>query len=251
MPMSTPCRKFFSVVGMNYAPHNRAMNMKSLGARIKSRREEVRMTQEELAACVGVTYQAVYAWERGSIPRPKKLDKIAACLKTTVDELLGVPPNLRSEKPTQIDAVQGSTQDYLYPDGASVRIMELQGRVPLVSWTLAGNWKRAQKTFHPGDAEKYIYVTVDVGDMAFAVRVSGDSMEPKIPAGSIVVIDPSQEPLEGSIVLANVEGKAVLKQLVYAGQEAFLKPLNPVYPLSPLSGAEIVGVAVQVTLDLL
>lgn len=55
---------------------------------LKELREAKAITQTELAAAVGVTAQAVYAWERGDYePSLIKIRAIAAALGVTVDEI--------------------------------------------------------------------------------------------------------------------------------------------------------------------
>lgn len=213
--------------------------VKNLGQRIRARRESLRMTQEELANCIGVSYQSVQAWEGGTVPRPKKFEKIAACLKTSVEELF------YGKLPESPKSVESPT--------VGLTLVDLKSRVPLISWAQAGAWAEIQDTFHPGDAERWIAVTAKVGQMAFALRVVGDSMEPRIPDGSIVVIDPDRPAIHGSIVLAKrtSDQTATLKVLWHDGETPYLKPINSAYPILPCpTDTRIVGVAVQVVLDL-
>lgn len=56
---------------------------------IKALREKARITQEQLAATIGVGRTAVAMWESGdSLPRADKLPELARILDCTVDELL-------------------------------------------------------------------------------------------------------------------------------------------------------------------
>ncbi len=60
-----------------------------LGQRIKLKRKELNLTQEDLANKLDVTYQAVSKWENGtSLPEIQLLNKIAKSLNTTYDFLL-------------------------------------------------------------------------------------------------------------------------------------------------------------------
>lgn len=86
-----------------------------------------------------------------------------------------------------------------------------------------------------------------VGPNAFALRVVGDSMEPKIADGVIVIIDPSRQYKHGSIVLAKrtSDQEATLKQLWYDGTVPKLRPLNPRYAILDMpEDTRIIGVAV-------
>ena len=61
------------------------------------KRREKNLTQEELAAALGVSAQAVSNWERGGYPDITLLPKIAAFFEITVDELIGSDAATREE----------------------------------------------------------------------------------------------------------------------------------------------------------
>lgn len=63
----------------------------NLGKKIASVRKKAKLTQSDLASCVGVTAQAVSKWERGNAcPDIAILDEIADALGISLFELLGV-----------------------------------------------------------------------------------------------------------------------------------------------------------------
>ncbi|MFN7110292.1 MAG: helix-turn-helix domain-containing protein [Brevundimonas sp.] len=62
----------------------------AIGARIRARRNVRRITQAQLAAAVGVTFQQIQKYERGvNRVSAARLLQIAAALKTTGADLLG------------------------------------------------------------------------------------------------------------------------------------------------------------------
>lgn len=68
-------------------PHSAVMDM---GARIKAARQAAKLTQQALAAEVGVSRNAVSQWENGeTYPTNDKLEKIAKKLGVTAYHLLG------------------------------------------------------------------------------------------------------------------------------------------------------------------
>lgn len=78
-------------------------------------------------------------------------------------------------------------------------------------------------------------------------------MEPKIPDGAIVIIDPAAPYAHGKIVLAKrtQDQEATLKQLWYDGAVPKLRPLNSRYPILEMpEDTRILGVAVKLELDL-
>jgi len=130
---------------------------------------------------------------------------------------------------------------------------DIRGHVPVISWTKAGKWGEVQDLFQPGDAEDWIATTAAVSKSAFALRVRGDSMEPKIPDGSIVIIDPAAQYGHGKIVLAKrtTDQEVTLKQLWYDGAIPKLRPLNERYAILDMpEDTRIIGVAVRLELDL-
>ena len=78
------------------------MNVK-IGENIKRLRKERDLTQEQLAAALEVSFQAVSRWELGSTyPDIGLLPEIAGYFDVTVDELLGVDDGRRQEEVKKI-----------------------------------------------------------------------------------------------------------------------------------------------------
>ncbi len=66
------------------------MNHLKTGEVISKRRKELKLTQNQLAQSLGVSFQAVSKWENGTAyPDIAMLPKLAAALNTTADALLG------------------------------------------------------------------------------------------------------------------------------------------------------------------
>ena len=87
-------------------------NMQEVGTRIAHLRREQGLTQAELAEQLGISYQAVSGWERGtSMPDISKLIDLARALNVTVDTLLG-----GQKEPVQAEEKEAVTQ--LDPDVA-------------------------------------------------------------------------------------------------------------------------------------
>lgn len=130
---------------------------------------------------------------------------------------------------------------------------DLRGKVPLISWVQAGQWCEISDQFQPGDAESWRETTAKVSSGAFALRIIGDSMEPAIPRGAVVIVDPAIEATNGRVVVVrqNGDSEATIKRLVIEGGVRFLKPDNPRYPIMEMrTDAVICGVAIKVEQDL-
>ena len=120
----------------------------------------------------------------------------------------------------------------------------IRGEVSLLSNVQAGMYTNFVDNLHPGD-ELYeqIPTTVPVNRYTFALRVVGDSMQPRFHEGDILVVEPEMEPNPGDYVIAkNGSEETTFKQLVRDGADLYLKPLNERYPIKPLGKSTIVGV---------
>lgn len=120
----------------------------------------------------------------------------------------------------------------------------LHGVVPLLSDVQAGMYKEFIDNFHPGDGGmELIPTSVPIKAHTFALRVSGDSMEPEFREGMIIIIEPEMDPQPGDYVIAKNGGdETTFKQLTKDGADWYLKPLNPRYPIKPLGECRIIGV---------
>ena len=62
-----------------------------IGKKIKQMRRERDLTQEEVAAHLGVSFQSISKWERGDgYPDITMLPALANYFKVSIDELLGI-----------------------------------------------------------------------------------------------------------------------------------------------------------------
>jgi SOS-response transcriptional repressor LexA len=129
----------------------------------------------------------------------------------------------------------------------------VHGQVPLISNVQAGMYKEfIDNLLQSGDGKyERISTTVPIRRHTFALRVTGDSMEPKFTDGMILVVEPDMEPNPGDYVIAkNGSDETTFKQLIKDGADWFLKPLNDRYPIKPLGESTIIGVVRSVELRL-
>lgn len=120
----------------------------------------------------------------------------------------------------------------------------IRGAVPLISDVQAGMYTEFVDNFHAGDGgQELIPTSVPVNRHTFALRVSGDSMEPEFHEGMILIIEPELDPQPGDFVVAkNGNDETTFKQLTKDGADWYLKPLNPRYPIKLLGESKIIGV---------
>lgn len=64
----------------------------------------------------------------------------------------------------------------------------------------------------------------------YVIRVTGDSMRPRIEDGDLILVDYSREPSAGNIVVAMINGAAVVKKFLRQNGQIILRSTNPKYP---------------------
>jgi len=107
----------------------------------------------------------------------------------------------------------------------------------------------------PSPAEEELADTLSLDDMliqnheaTFLLKVSGESMSGAgILPGDMVIVDKSQNPKNGDIVIAEVDGEWTMKYLKKSGNSVTLLPDNPKFkPIKPKNELKIAGVVTAV-----
>ena len=102
--------------------------------------------------------------------------------------------------------------------------------LPILSWAQAGKAVASEEI--PGDWDEVVPSDV-TDDRAFAVRLRGDSMEPKFSDSDIAILLPGVTATNGEIVVANVKNQGVLCKIMHVQLDKNLVKLssyNPAYP---------------------
>lgn len=185
-------------------------DMKAIGSILKTRRLAQGMTARHLAEVVGVSDAHIIYIEKGQRKATfEKLTNIINALGLRVDDVL-----------------KGIGQLSDNTDNSDIRRLS---QIPVVSWVTAGNWREVCDAYEPGDGGEWIDSDVH-GPNVFALKVTGDSMEPEFHDGEIIIINPHTEALPGNyVVVKNADGEATFKQLKKYGSRWILHPLNPNY----------------------
>ncbi|MBH3164809.1 LexA family transcriptional regulator [Serratia marcescens] len=209
--------------------------------RINQRMQALGLRSTHLMDATGASKGTVSQWVNGgTAPSAKFISKLA--------EVLGV-----SERWLTQGGLIEESKGNAYPGP------DLRRRVPLLSSVQAGSWKEIVEG-NLQDVNEWIETTAKVSPYSFSLRVSGDSMDGppgqgvSIPNGSIVIVDPEVEALNGRIVVARVNGsnEATVKKLAIDGPNIYLMPLNPNFKPIPFDeNCVIIGVCVRVEMNLL
>lgn len=175
--------------------------------KVKSRRLELGLTLEELAKLVGVSTPTIQRYETGEIAnvRRDKIKLLADALKIEPSYLMGWDENNKKKVATTNSV-----------------------RIPVLGKVAAGIPINAIV-----DIEDYEEIHKDMADRAeyFALRIHGESMEPKFSDGDVVIVRRQDDVESGEISVVIVDGtdatvKRVMKQengimLVATNQSVF------------------------------
>lgn len=200
----------------------------SFGERLKKYRLQNGLTQEVLAERIGVKKSTIAGYERGNRePDVAKIKSLAQALGTTADELLGI--SLQDEKsPGLSTEAMKVAKDY---DGLTVpgqrlvrvvidelkkeeetdnNIVELKP-APKILPLLGNSFAAGPGEPDFGNFWEDYEVPYD-SPAEFAIRISGDSMEPYLPDGSIALCQ-KRTPKDGEVGAFLIDGEYLCKQM--------------------------------------
>lgn len=146
-----------------------------LGKKIRAHRDELGLTQAELADKLGLTYSSVSQWESGrATPRTPILRQLADLFGTTVADLMG-------------------------EDAAEAAISGTSRMVPLLGFAHMG------EPCDEGTLADEVEVPASIADAhprGFMVHAQGGCMDNRFPHDALLLVDPDMEPVNGQPVLA-------------------------------------------------
>ena len=189
---------------------------------LRSRRKELNLTMKQVADYVGVSEATVSRWESGNIANMGR-DKIAL-----LSQILKITPG----------AIAG--YDFQQKDFHKKSAV----KIPVLGLVRAGI---------PMDAVEHIIDYEEISeDMAhqgefFALQIKGNSMEPRITEGDVVIVrkQPDVESGETAIVLINGD-EATIKKVQKFNGGINLIPSNPSYDVMTYTNEQIEKLPVRV-----
>lgn len=210
----------------------------NMSTRILQRRNALQLTQEELAKRIGVSRVSVSQWERGDTsPKGENFHKLVQVLQVSAQWLIDgkgdpEPSGFQNVTPATLGTHQ----------------------IPVLSYVQAGQLTAVREIRDVDGSLEYVQADDDIGERAFGMRISGDSMTPVFDEGDLVIIDPDIDPVPGDYVAAkNGSREATFKKYRPRGfnpdgVEYFeLVPLNDDYaPIrSDMCDVVIIGTMVE------
>ncbi|WP_426784527.1 LexA family protein [Serratia sp. 2C06] len=212
-----------------------------LKALYESKKKRLGITQQHIADAMNITQSAVGHYLNGR----NALNISAAMMfaKTLDVQIEDFSPSLAKE----VGLMHSYAENVKFLGGN-----DSNPSYPLISWVSAGCWSEALEPYAMKDIDEWISSDAHIEGGGFWLKVQGDSMTSpvgiSIPEGMIILVDTGKSPKNGSLVVAKIEdtNEATFKKYVEDGGQRFLKPLNPMYPLTPINGnCKIIGVVVE------
>ena len=218
--------------------------------------KKAEISENALADATGVPQPTIHRILTGESqePRISNLEKLARYFNLKANDLIEghahqiigvVSKNGRDTKQNKPELVRITDDIQKTPDNHSGSNIapgpKIQGKLPLLSWVQAGNWRTiVERCWREGDEDiPMIQVAKTGGPFSFCLRVEGDSMvspegKYSFPEGIIIQVDPDIPAKNKSFVVARMADtdEATFKQLIIDGGRKYLKPLNLRYPIT-------------------
>lgn len=202
--------------------------MPDIGKRIRRRREELGMTQEELADKLHYKSKTTIAKiENGTNDIVQsKVVEFAKALRTSPAYLMGWIDIAEQNKPTA-DELQ-KFKDAVFP-------------IHLKKFPLLGEIACGEPIFANEDRESYIMAGTDI-KADFCLKARGDSMiNARILDGDIVFIRKTDEIENGNIYAVGIDDEVLLKRIYYDKDNDIFQLVseNPAYPPKIITGEKL------------
>ena len=201
--------------------------MTDIGNIIKKLRLENNMTLEQLGDRVGVGKSTVRKWENGIIANMRRdnIAKIAEVFNVSPAYLMGWDNNVA-------------------PISAGINKKKSGISIPVLGRVAAGIPIEAITDII--DTEEITEEMASTGEF-FGLKIHGDSMEPKISNGDVVIVRQQNDAESGDIVIATVNGdEATCKRLRKYRDGIELVSNNPAYAPMFFSNEDIITKPVKI-----
>ena len=189
----------------------------TVGERIKYMRERLKISQTDFAARMGVSKQTLYKYENNIVTNipSDKIESVAEICSVSPAYLMGWESNV---EPAKI-AEKGSVS------------------IPVLGRVAAGIPIEAIEDII--DTEEIPKKLAQTGKF-FGLMIKGDSMEPRMAEGDVVIVRQQDDAESGDIVIAAVNGTdATCKRIRKYRDGIELISINPAYAPMFFSNAEI------------
>ncbi|KSU29990.1 LexA repressor [Lactococcus lactis] len=237
---------------------------------LKEKRLEKKLTLEQVGEIVGVGKSTVRKWENGMIENMgrDKIVSLSKALGISPLDILGIGDSENKTDPIKkelndiFDLLNSKRQKKVL-NFASNQLDEQKDNVLDINKTTEKNKLIPIETvekvsagfgFHYGENEKTTYYTSrnNLPRFDFATVVDGDSMEPTLHDGDVILIRQNYDTPQGGIYVVDYDGTSWVKEVSIVENELVLHSINEKYrdrflPVPPEDGEywNIVGEVVD------
>ena len=205
---------------------------------LECKRRGIKITQKQLAAAAGIGQTAIHKIIRGDTqaPKPQILVAIAEVFtealerEITIDDLIDKPGRDTSSPPA-------TTGNVDLDSGRSINQTDY-ARLPLYAPDIP-----CGDLAHVTDEHIIEYLSLPkwlTGPAEFALRAKGNSMEPTIQDGDLLLVESGNHWKDKDIVIAWVDGAVTCKRLQINPKHILLVPDNREHKVIPLNGNTVI-----------
>lgn len=183
--------------------------MKNLGLNLKNLLHNEMISENELARRTGVSQQIINRILSGENTNPKiaTLSPLANYFMITISQLIGEELS-SSEKKTHTNQ------------------SDLQ-KIPLIEWNNLETLTISNSVLIT--ASNKLLIDLQPTEGMFAVKMQGNSMEPKFSNDTLLIFDLNKTPVNADFVLLSSSGEVTLRQFFFKQSLSYKKCLNPKY----------------------
>lgn len=206
---------------------------------LSSLMEECDIDDAQLARETGVPTSTISRMRINSNANPtaSTLRPISKFFSISISQLLG-------DEPLPKDRLPGAHNPTYYTSA----------RMPIIEWDWIMNWVETQGENIKEKLQTWISTEKEVGPNAFALIISTDSFGLAFRKGSTIIVDPSQSPVDGDLILVKNETdkNILLKQFLMDGHETYMRSVNPeIKGVMPLTeNYKIIGIVIETRFSL-
>jgi len=209
--------------------------MQKLNQILKALMAEIRINESELARRTGIGQPVIHRIASGETDNPKvgTLSPIAKFFALSISQLIG-------DEPLPPNRIPGTFN----PSAVGWK------QLPLLSWEQAFLWPHLPDTARP---TRTVSTDQDISKNAFGLVIKDNTMEPRFPEGTLLIVDPELKIQNCDFAIVYVDGQKqpTFKQVLIDGEAIYLKPLNADFKTTLLDKShKFLGKVVQAQMNL-
>jgi len=167
-------------------------------------------SQSEVAEAIGAKQVTYSTWECATYePSLVNLQKLCEYHNVTLDQLTGAKP-LKTSVADRPQLPQGEDRPPLFPGGHE--LISMTAKIPVIGQAAAAGFDPHLTGFDElfAEADEYVPYFGDNPKDVFALKIAGDSMEPVLTHGDVVMVRYGEPPKTGYVCVANHRSDGVI-----------------------------------------